>query len=78
LLVALLVQSPAKTNSFGSNVSLGCFTRDTLETDHFFISPLLSPLCASVRGSLSCLQITARECPAHFENSRSIKGVAYV
>ncbi len=78
LLVALLVQLPAKTNSFGSNLSFGCFTRDTLESFNSFISPLLSPLRASVWGSFSCLHVSEHECPAHSENSRSIKGVAYV
>lgn len=69
LMVALLVQLPAKTNSFGSNLSVGCFTRDTLEAFNSFISPLLSPLCVCVWGSFSCLHVSARDCPAHSENS---------
>ena len=79
LLVALLVQSPAKTNSFGSNRSLASSFWAQLEPFNSFISPLLNPLRVSVRGSFSCLNAKfGRECPALNSNFGSIKGETYV
>lgn len=79
LLVALLVQLPAKTNSFGSNRSLATPFGAQLEPFNSFISPLLNPLRVSVRGSFSCLNVKfGRECPALNSNFGSIKGETYV
>lgn len=77
LLVASLALLPAKTNSFGSKLPLA-WADACAKPLLSFISPLLSPLRLCVWGSFSCLPFSARECPAHSENSRSIKGVAHV
>ncbi len=78
LSVALLVQLPAKTGTFGSNRYLAAAPTSAATSVFSFISPLLNPLRVSVRGFFSCLHVSAHESPAHSENSRSIKGVAYV
>ena len=79
LSVALLVESPAKIDSFGSNRSLGRFVRSILEPLNSFISPLLNPLRGCVWGSFSCLNaIFMRECPALSNTFGPIKGETYV
>ncbi len=79
LSVALLVASPAKTDSFGSNRSLGRFVRIAFEPLSSFISPLLNPLRGRVWGSYSCLNaLFAHECPALSNTFGPIKGETYV
>ena len=75
LSVALLVDSPARTGSFGSNRSVSRNPECAIEPSNSFISPLLNPLRASVWGSFSCA-IAAK--PALFPVIGSIKGETHV